>query len=148
MLIESKSIKSVLANAIQDYLEKSNRTTHESTRAVFHGVYNVLAHLLNEIDKAEKNNLNQEEFMKTIESELVKQVINISEIEIRHRTSEIEDNLKEVIDGLKPGEAALLTDKIKYGHLQTKISQMKHDKKIPDNIFVSKRRENVYLLKK
>lgn len=85
--------------------------------------------------------------MPKLQNELVAQVVSLEDIEMRRRSSELEANLKDIIEKLKPGEAALMA-KIKYGHLSTKISQMRSRKEVADNIHVVKRGEKTYLLKK
>lgn len=147
MLIESKSIKTVFATALGDLKAKSARSSSDVTRAVFDNVRIVLESLLSEIHYAEQQNLNQEEFMEKLANELVRQIVSIEDIEQRRRTSELEIKIREIIDGLKPGQAALMTEKIKAGHLSTKLSQMKHDKKVTDKIRVMQRKDKVYLVK-
>lgn len=92
--------------------------------------------------------LTREDDMVKLQNELVSQVVKLEDIQVRRRSSELESGLKQVIDTLRPGEAALMSDKIKYGHLSTKISTMKKEKNIESNIHVVKRGDKTYLLKK
>jgi len=148
MIVESKTIKDVLINAIDEYHRKSKMASSDTVKAALAGVSSVLGNLLMVIVNAEKANITEEEFMQKVQNELVSQVVSLNDIEIRRRTSELENQLSEVIDGLKPGQAALMSDKIKYGHLSTKISQMRSKKDGWDKVHVVKRGDKTYLVKK
>lgn len=148
MLIESKSLKEVLIKVLEDFRSKARIASTASVRASIENVSRVLENLLVFIHTAERANESQEEFMSKLQSSLVSAVVSLEDIEIRRRSSELENELKAIMDGLKPGEAALMSDKIRYNHLSTKISQMRSRKSVPDNIHVVKRGDKCYLLKK
>lgn len=124
MLIESKQIKEVLIKALEEYRVKSKTATNEYARASLDNVSRVLETLLVFINESERNEEALD--MSKLQSKLVQQMVSIDDIEIRRRTSELEDELIKIAEGLTKETAAIIDNsQIKYGHLSTKISNEK-----------------------
>ena len=131
--METKEFKDLLISSVNELKQKPKS-------AFVDGQIAVIELLLISIAKGESD-------MKTIQNALVAQVVRLEDINPRRRSSELEASIIEITEALKSGEAALMSDKITYGHLSTKVSNMKRDKKLPLNVFVVKRGEQCYLSK-
>lgn len=142
MLMESSTIKEVLVEAMDKNRALANQA-NDSARASLDGVARVIANLLSVIHDIEKG---QEVNMKAVKEGLIAEIINLDEISARRRSSELEDKIKETLDKIPDGKAAKMQN-INYGHLSTKISQMKKDNKIGKNVSVIKRGDVCYLAK-
>jgi hypothetical protein len=131
-------VKSLLALKEESKAKKYNAVGD----AFINGQIQVLEQILTSVIKGDTD-------MVKLQNELVSQVVRLEDIAMRRRSSELESNIKELVASLKPGDAALMNaDRIKYGHLSTKISQMKKKKEIDNNVHVVKRGDVVYLAKK
>lgn len=147
MLIDTKEIKEVLIKSLQEYRTKSKLASNDVSRSSLDNVACVLENLLVFITKTEQT---EEVFdMAKLESKLVQQIVKIEDIEVRRRSSELENELIKIAEALTPEQAVIIDNtQIKYGHLSTKVSQMKKDKKLPESIHVMGRKGKLYIVKK
>lgn len=141
--MELMEFKQVLIKSAEELRNLAKvRHLNKVGEAFVNGQLNAIELLLVAIHKGETS-------MEKLQSDLVTQVVKLEDIEMRKRSSEIEKMITETVGSLRVGTAAVVNlDMIKYGHLSTKISQMKKAKKLDDNIYVSRRGEKVYLIKK
>lgn len=141
--MELKELTQTLVGALTTLKQETKAKKFNAVGDAFiNGQIQVLEQILVSITKGETD-------MNKLQNELVSQVVRLDDIQMRRRSSELEESIVAIVTSLKPGEAAKMNaDKIKYGHLSTKISQMKKDKKLEDNVHVVKRGDISYLLKK
>ncbi len=143
-MIDTKELKAVLMPFAEEARIKGMENSHPVTAAHYTAMQRVLVTLLSFLDKSDKG----ETDMKKLGDELAVQIVKISEIEPRRRGSELEDKILAQINDLKQGQAALIDpEAIKFGHLSAKLSIMKKQKKLSDDIRVIKRKEKYYLAK-
>jgi hypothetical protein len=103
----------------------------------------------------------RESDMQKLKSDLVRQVVSLDDLEPIKKRSELEEKIQEAVAVLEqltdenrelqrtgaslPAKA--IKEDIEWGHFSAKISQMRIDNKIPQDITSAKRGEKFYLVK-
>lgn len=144
--INIKELKGVLLPIAEEVRSKLNQAAlNTPAQAHFSAMQKILSTLFMFLNAAQQEDKVD---MEKLRNSLAIQVVDIEDIEPRHRSSEIEDLIKATLEVLPSGQAALIDpQRIKYRHLSGKIGTMIKEKKIPSNVKVKKRGDKVYLIK-
>lgn len=136
-----KEFKGLLIEVLDKVREQSKTTQNPIAQARFNAKWELIDLLMLFLSKKETD-------MQKLKTDLIKQVISLDDLEPIKKHSELEEKIKAAIDVLNPNQAGLVdAGAIKWGHFSAKVSQMRTDGKIPQDITSSRRGENFYLVR-
>lgn len=134
-------LKAVLLSVLTEVREKDKRYSDPVAKAHLNAKWELIDLLMLFLSKKETD-------MQKLRSELIKQVINLDDLEPIRKHSELEEKIKQAVEVLNPGQAGLVdAGQIKWGHFSAKVAAMRADGKISDDITSSKRGENFYMIR-
>lgn len=147
-------LKSVLSEVLDKVREGSRTNKHPLAQARYNAKWEMIDLLMLFLAKKETD-------MQKLKSDLIRQVISLDELEPIRKHSELEERIKEGVEALNqmmeedkdlqksgatlPGRS--IKEDIEWGHFSAKISAMRTDGKIPNDITSAKRGDKFYLVK-
>lgn len=146
--------KALLIDVLEKTKEQGHGNNHPMIQARVQAKSELLYLLIAFLNKKETD-------MQKLKSDLIRQVISLDELEPVKKHSELEEKIQEAVAALQEMmdanpdlqrtgatlPARAIKDDIVWGHFSAKISSMRTENKIPQDITSAKRGEKFYLVK-
>lgn len=143
MKVELQEIRQVFIDVKVEREQIYRRATHKTVKLVLDSEIRLLDTVLIFLGKLEKQG---DTTMADLKLALSENKILLEDIQHRRSSSELETEIKQLADNLKPGQAMSINpERIKYGHFATKIYQMKKAGKLGEEFAPMKRGPQIFL---
>lgn len=138
-----KEFKGVLVEVLDKVRDQSKVHKSPVAQAHLNAKWEIIDLMLITLSRKETD-------MQKLKSDLIKQVISLDDLDPIKKHSELEERIKEAVDSLHPGSAlpgTAIKEDIEWGHFSAKVSQMRKDGKISQDITAKVRGEKFYLVR-